>query len=130
MGLDNGIEVKKRKDIEFRKDIIDEYGEVCYWRKCWNIRKDIIEYLGKEYPTADVYEWKLDINDIESIINILSSYNEDNWEVGGNSLLGGSIWEWDEIKHTLQMQIEKLKYLVEQMKIYGDDIWVSFYDSY
>ena len=43
MGLDNGIEVKKRKDIEFKKDIIDEYGEVCYWRKCWNIRKDIIE---------------------------------------------------------------------------------------
>ena len=72
MGLDNGIDFKildKEKFGEIpawikREEWEEKYGfdyEMLYWRKCWNVRQEILIYLGS---SDDEYEWVLDLNDL------------------------------------------------------------------
>ena len=135
MGLDNSIEIKRNaytnsipelRQFELECDKAHEYDfEVCAWRKCWNIRNDILRIIGERL--SDKYEYALDKEDIDQIIKLLESYNADNFEDSG-----GCIWDWDDEEYPysekIQQDIASLKVLRQLMDKYELDVY--FYDSY
>ena len=129
MGLDNGIIVKKNgTTIEMYKNksryITYEWDtdfEVAYWRKCWNVRADIL-WLTNGWRHDQSYT-VLDKDDIYHIIKLLKSYNKNTWDKSE------TIWSWKEHKKINKRHIRNLKYLYKYMKKH-DDIEVRFYDSY
>ena len=129
MGLDNSIEVKRNEYTDtlpelqrFNVEWDTKYEfEICYWRKCWNIRNDIISILGNRWN--DNFETPLTSEDIDKIIVALKSLNAKNWYNHGSS-----IWEWDEYDDHIKCDIKKLKQLRKLMKKY--DLEVVFIDSY
>jgi hypothetical protein len=134
MGLDNGINIVrndysdkikalKRFTVSYDKDEIYPF-EVCYWRKCWNVRGEILDIVGVENECQ--YMFTLDIPMIEEIISVLESYNAKTWIYGS---WADSIWEWSEHKRANRRHIKNLKHLVRVMKKYPD-LEVYFYDSY
>lgn len=137
MGLDNWIEVKDTKSTsaipelqQFKGEYLNNF-EICYWRKCYNIRKKIIEALWDKWSNTccemQVYDGQLDAHDIEVIIDVLQSFNSDNWNDAG-----GSIWDWDDeewpYSEHVQRDIENLKIVRTLMDQYKLEVW--FYDSY
>lgn len=90
MGLDDGI-IIKCKSKEEAQSIIDEASthlnslslydknvEVCYWRKCWNIRREIISVL---YMNRDEVYHTIDLEDIKPIIKRLSKFlDKETWD--------------------------------------------------
>lgn len=134
MGLDNGIQIKRKQglpDEVFKKFDTDisrkwEYDlEVAYWRKCWNIRALIYNALGAEWENDS--KVPMDRQDVLNVIKALKGVNRKNWE--DNEWGGGSIWEWDEYKDSHRRNIANLKWLARFMKKHLD-IEVYFYDSY
>lgn len=130
MGLDSGVIIKKNDKTEAVDDKLSalfeeythgQYYDVCYWRKCYNLRNEILYIIGHRFD--EEYEFGLDVEDVEQIIEYLSSINEDNWEDSGQS-----IWEWNEMEEHIQNDIENLNALVELMNEHDMD--VVFYDSY
>ena len=86
MGLDNGICIK-RNEYSNKIKILSKYEEsydtrkiydfdICYWRKCWNVRRDIFQVINAEEDS--MYHFNLDIYDIKEILKVLKSYNEKN----------------------------------------------------
>ena len=136
MGLDNGIYVKKNaltKSINLNDTFIgDSYNrdeiDITYWRKCWGLRNDIIDYLYNKYDINenDIGTFKLDTDDINIIISIVSSWrNKKKWNNESNS-----IWTWKEIKDSLVQNLIDLTYLLVKMEDYPGGFEVYFYDSY
>ena len=135
MGLDNSIEIKRNaytnsipelRQFELEYDKAYEYDfEICYWRKCWNIRNDILWIIGERF--GDQYEYVLTKEDIDQIIKLLESYNAGNFEDSGSY-----IWDWDDDEYPyskkIQQDIESLKVLRQLMDKYELDVY--FYDSY
>lgn len=135
MGLDNGVEIRRNEHtssiLELRRfepeyDKTHEYDfEICYWRKCWNVRNDILWIIGERF--GDQYEYNLDKEDIDQIIKLFESYNADNFEDSG-----GCIWDWDDeewpYSEKIKQDIENLKMLRQLMDKYDLDVY--FYDSY
>ena len=100
----------------------DYGGEVCYWRKCWGLREDVINALGERDEEFDYY---LTADDVFIIRKIIVGYffNPRRWR--------GSIWEWKEIWRRQFRHILSLGWLERYMRHHPDDIeWVIFYDSY
>ena len=124
MGLDNGICVRrnaKTNDIKELQPFIEPYENdfsICYWRKCYNIKNDILWVL--EIRSDPQYEFEVTSENLGDIIAILASYNEDNWE--------GSIWDFGNIKEQLEQDIKNLQLLQDLMEKY--ELEVYFYDSY
>ena len=112
MGLDNGIIIKYKNGIE---------EEICYWRKCWNIRKLIFDCIDSNEM---LFEYSLSLDDLVDIYNALKTLNKENWSENG-----GSIWEWEEIRKGLKRDIKTLNKLIKRMKK-EPDLEVIFYDSY
>jgi hypothetical protein len=105
-------------DKEFRYDF-----EICYWRKCWNVRHMVMDRVAGSY---DNFEVALTKDDIDNIIDGLNSFNGANWDLDG-----GSIWEWDGewgYSDYIQQNIEDLKLLRQLMDKY--ELEVYFYDRY
>lgn len=133
MGLDNGIEIRKNKrteelklDAKFSTEYSDTHLEVCYWRKCWGLRNRIVKYLVYKYNSDEyVGVWKLDIEDINQILDILEYFN--NKKVWNEE---ESIWEWKNYKKTIRRNINDLHYILAKMEDFPDDFEVIFYDSY
>ena len=135
MGLDNGINIRRTEYTDnipelkrFEDDWCRKYKsnfEVCYWRKCWNIRHMI--FYTVENIDNNGYSELLTKQDIENIIKGLQSFNADNWQDNG-----GSIWEWEDeewsYSYKLKQDIKNLQVLSELMDKY--DLEVYFYDSY
>lgn len=135
MGLDNGIQIKRNtytnsipelKQFELTYDNKHQFDfEVCYWRKCYNIRNMIMNVVesARDNDNSDI----LTTTDIEKIIHGLQSFNSANWQENG-----GSIWDWDDEEYPysekIQRDIENLKNLQTLMEKY--DLEVYFYDSY
>ena len=67
MGLDNGLVIRKR-DQKVSK-------EIAYWRKCWNVRGDILDIIDS---TEEKYCYEISPNQLLQIVKILSKYNEKN----------------------------------------------------
>ena len=102
MGLDNGIQFKILDKQKFgdipkwfrREDWEDQHNfdyEVLYWRKCWNVRAEILSYLPFTHDEGGEFDMTLD--QLQDILGILKNlYTKANWDEGG------SIWSWEEIK--------------------------------
>lgn len=136
MGLDNGIcvrrtpETTKIKELEvFNRDWDTELKydfSVTYWRKCWGLRNDVLFLIGKRWASEEEWKFKLTKDDVDNIIELLVSYNEETWE--------DSIWEWTSeeegwsYSEYVKQNIEDLKLLRQFMDKY--DLEVYFYDSY
>lgn len=148
MGLDNGITLKLRrpltdndfynaenrelilthnwrKDPEPNEDGMYEY-EICYWRKCWNIRERILDILGGDRGDigGGIYE-DLKSNDIIAIADqlfILIYNGAEKWD--------DSIWEYEEVVARLGEDIARLGWLVRFIAKNPMQYEIEFYDSY
>lgn len=133
VGLDNGICVKrneytnnipelKRFEVDWDKDHKYDF-EVAYYRKCWNIRYDLFD-LGIGYNEG---YYSMTKQDVETMIELLQSYNAENFTDNGTC-----IWDWDDeewpYSEKIQRDIENLKILRVLMDKY--ELEVYFYDSY
>ena len=107
----------------FEEEWAKKYGydfEICYWRKCWNIRSLIFGCIGSCDNDGEV---PIKREDIPKIIDILKSLNSKNWEDEG-----GSIWTYEEQKPHIKQQIKDLKKVYRLMGKHNLDVY--FYDSY
>lgn len=121
MGLDNGITKRhKNEAINYLTD------EVCYWRKWWGFRNDVVHYLCNKYDTdRETYEWELDKEDVLEIIDILKSWdNKEKWTMESRSVWH---WDYDHVSNQIHHHITSLRKMLREVT--NDDI-VEFYDSY
>jgi len=127
MGLDNGINIKCRDiDLPYFKDYkwLADNGEseVCYWRKFWGFRNDVVNHFGQEEECADI---ELDADKITELIEILEKYLERKFY----NNYGDSIWDYEDyLIHNIQC-LKNLKCVREYLKIHPD-VRCYFYDSY
>lgn len=134
MGLDNGIQFKILDKQKFgdipkwfrREDWEDQHNfdyEVLYWRKCWNVRAEILSYLE---ASDDEYEWTLSLMDLQDICKILKKlYTKENWDEGG------SIWSWDEIKKNYPANLKYARKVLKWLETKPEGSYeLYFYDSY
>lgn len=134
MGLDNGIQIRRTPETNkieelkvFNQGLDQELKydfKVTSWRKCWNIRNDIFGLgIGYDGSCHD----NLTKEHIDQIIDLLKSYNAENWEDGGHC-----IWEFDDevwpYSEHIKQDIESLQLLLQLMDQYELDVY--FYDSY
>ena len=126
--MDNGIVIKKNdKTVNIEDKLANTFEEyrteysVTYWRKCWNLRNEILYIINHRYD--EEFEYALDAECVEQIIEYLRSLDADTWNDSGDSL-----WDWEEMEEHIRQDIENLSVLVEFMQEY--DLDVVFYDSY
>jgi len=136
MGLENGV-------VLYTKDPVDvalplDFGErstptfdgneycysICFWRKCWNIRRDIITALGGDYDDGN--RDFLDVGDVKAIWHVINHLNKKKrWNEGD------SIWTYKEIRDHLDGDLTALEWLIYVMRqLNPDNYHVEFYDSY
>ena len=142
MGLDNGIRLIMRQKIDPKEDILfndfekidfDEfatneykdgyYYDVCYWRKCWNIREMIFDILDADRNSlSEKYEIDKP-SQIQEISDRLYKMlqNGEDWE--------NSIWDFEDMITPLAYDIVNLAALKRIMTKYTN-VKVEFYDSY
>jgi hypothetical protein len=130
MGLDNGIEIRRRDDLPLCTSIFDEewrkrnsYNlEVAYWRKCWNVRSIIFNILQRgDDNDSDI---EITREEVLEIIKQLKRINRRNFYD-----MGSCFWEWDEFKIFNRRNICNLTKLARMMKKHPE-IVPYFYDSY
>lgn len=134
MGLDNAIQVRRNKYSnevvalkQFEEDWDKEHKydfEVCYWRKCWNVRSDIMSLTSAPYDGGGGH-FEVTTDELKKICKLLKSYNKDSW--GESSY--GSIWSWEEHKKINAKHIKNLKKLIKLTQKYPE-LEVYFVDSY
>lgn len=145
MGLDNGIVLRVKGKIDPEDRILsipgiekdDWYEEnrpgftqydICYWRKCWNIR-DILfvncdDAIGKE----DCGTYSLTIDELEAIrhsLYLTICEGPDAWNDGDQS-----IWDFEEAMNFLPWDLVRLSALINYMEENGGRCEAFFYDSY
>ena len=103
MGLDNGITLVIKNEAlfedlprwfkHFSKD--DNEYDILYWRKCYNIRIEIISLLAYRCKVdADDNTTPIDLPTFEAILEMLDScYNLEWWQENDDS-----IWDWDDFE--------------------------------
>lgn len=136
MGLDNGINLKiknKEKFGNIPKWIIYEdwerkYGydyEVNYWRKCWNVRREVLTFLGIS-TNSDGGDYAITINDLIGINKKLRKmYTKKNWDESQ------SIWRYKEIKRNYRAKLRYANRVAKWLKTKPvDSFELYFYDSY
>lgn len=141
MGLDNGIILRTKHEVKFPSELnmieCVDYGfaddnktvafyeyHLCYWRKCYSLRQDIIHDINMN---SESYCKLLTIDDVKNIWHILNYYNKKkHWN------RAESIWEWRDIKDSIRRHLLRLEWLIYFMKTHEDesDFAVLFYDSY
>lgn len=131
MGLDNGIMVCRKDNLPFGIRHLDYDGwrkehhldiEIAYWRKCWGIRRTILDILG--VSSEDDSEFEMNGCEVLAVIRALKTINKKNWEERA-----GDYWTWEEYKNTHRWNIRRLKRLARIMRRHPD-LEVYFYDSY
>ena len=130
MGLDNGLDLHTKKPVDFPKELnINDWwqsnGEyhygICYWRKCWNIRREVAYII--EAPLDYVAKYNLDVSEVKNIWRAINELNSKRaWESGE------SIWSYDEIRDHLDRDLLRLEWLIGFMR--DHECQVEFYDSY
>lgn len=125
MGLDNGVILEARIDIPHPQwDWMskDPETEICYWRKFWGFRNEIVTTFGQEDECADIY---LDKNGLLTFIEILETYLDRDYYIN----FGESIWTYEEyLVHNIEC-LENLKVVVKYLEE-NPDVKCYFYDSY
>ena len=141
MGLDNYILITIKDSKKFGRipkwirrsewDINHNAIELSYWRKCWNVREEIFDYINKNgCPAVDEYqeyEYELNIDDVLSILKQIKTnlYSAKKWN---NS---DSIWKWNEVKQHYKYNLRKAQKILKWLKRKSVDSYqITFYDSY
>ena len=138
MGLDNGITIcsSKRKltrsdlptyfNYPFQQDYTDGKVEICYARKCWGLRSDIIRHTDWDEVTENECYYRIyNPNKIYGLIERVASWlDQKTWEEDGNS-----IWTYDEIRPNLVKWIINLAFAIPLMEL-NPELYLEFYDSY
>lgn len=150
MGLDNGIMLRVKvdtivpndifiskyditrdfDDFDVRLDCIPAGGykvEICYWRKCWALRNEIVKILDAPYMGGAT---SIKGEQLDKIIGIIKKYiNKEYYDdVANGGGYGGMLWEYEDIIDSLRWQLKALEWCKELMKT--QDIELEFYDSY
>lgn len=138
MGLDNGLLIKTKKIIP--EDSVPDYVElagfystpdgttwayeVCYWRKCWNIRNMILEVLDAPGSGGGYYDVnpKQLVQIRDGIYHFLT--DGDQWDDEG-----ASIWDFKDMIPTLAQNIVDITWALDYLKEHPY-AYVQFYDSY
>ena len=109
------------------EDKYDRDYEVMYWRKCWNVRYEILSYLG---ASDDEYEWSLDLNDMKEILKLLKNmYKPRLWQADYDGHM--TIWSWDDVKNSYRSNLRYMKRVIKWLATKPTDSYeVYFYDSY
>ena len=134
MGLDNGIEVRRKDNLpncvlcfdddEWRRRHVYDL-EVAYWRKCWNVRNIIFDVLRR----GDDNDSVIDITR-EELLEIIKRLEDDlHYFDFLEGEWGGCIWEWNDFRRFQKWNLKNLKKLARMMKRHPE-IEVIFYDSY
>ena len=136
MGLDNGIQFKILDKQKFgkipswfrREAWADKYEydyEILYWRKCWNVRSAILDYLCDFFDEEEV-ETNITPDQLEDIFAILKTlYTKENWNKGG------SIWSWDEIGKNYPANLKYARKVLKWLKTKPEGSYQLYlYDSY
>lgn len=134
MGLDNGIKLRTKQEIDpemipyyvkvtrdtFTKNAI-EY-DVCYWRKCWNIRHEVLSIIGRDTTGSNDFELNSkQIKEIRDTLLQMLCYGED-WD-------DGSIWTFEEMIPRLAQDAVDLTWLLKYLEE-DKTAYAYFYDSY
>lgn len=147
MGLDNGITLRLKKDsftiketnalnkfnvVGFNSENENTFDiDLLYWRKCWNIRGEIFDFLADNGYNVnnDTYEYDLSIDMMLKLAKRLESILKPSWWSDNCD----SIWSWDECGKNyirdLKSCIKALKAL-KKMNKSEDSYRIFFYDSY
>lgn len=134
MGLDNGIVLRtkgelSKEDVPEWVDIDTKFRpyspysyDVCYWRKCWNIRSVI---MGAITMKDNDYEKELTIDNLKSISKCLCEILEDpyGWDESY------CIWEFKEMIPRIAQNIININWLINYLQSHSNAYCV-FYDSY
>lgn len=140
MGLENGIVLATHHKINMddipEYIVIEEddwrnndddyndgyYYDVCYWRKCWNIRKFILSLDNIEFGKREG-EYELDINHLTALQKKEIEYLCDmsKWE--------DSIWYPEDMLCSLAQDIANLGWLKDYIMSHKFTK-IIFYDSY
>lgn len=130
MGLDNGI-IVKGLSLEEVPRVLDsrEFSggiTICYWRKWWGFRNEVVDYLQNRYLSLDEqYEWELDIKDLAKIYEIYINCTKEEWWLSYSD----SIWSYEEIAPQIDKELMRLQWLIT-CKMNYPDAQIIFYDSY
>lgn len=126
MGLDNGIVLKTKikHDISpyFNRGIHPDEYDVCYWRKFWGFRNEVVREFKQREPCTDI---PLDAEGIGRLRCILEQYlDRDYYENNGNS-----IWSYEEyLLHNIRC-LKNLEILQNFLEEHPNEK-CYFYDSY
>lgn len=140
MGLDNGLILHTKELIEIPKEIdgfialepvslinavFPYHYELCYYRKCWNLRREIGRAINAESVEYVSKPW-LTISDVKNIWHAINEINSKRiWESGD------TIWTWREIKPILDRDLLVIEWLISYMRTHDSSTYmVEFYDSY
>ena len=132
MGLDNGIEIKRRADLPaaafayFDEEWCAKNNydlEVAYWRKCWNVRSIIFDLLNIE--DFNDSQTPMTVEDVDAVIAALRKINKKNWLDRGTTA-----WEWKEFKDIQRRNIRNLRRLCYVTQKKPEVFEVYFYDSW
>lgn len=142
MGLDNGIvlytldEVKVPSELEirFRTWNDERYSQfeysydICYWRKCWNVRRQIMNRCGIKNENDPDGIYLLDIDQVKQIWTAINYLNKKKiWDVKEDD----SIWTYKEMRDHLDYDLLALEWLIHFMRNHDPKTYrVIFYDSY
>lgn len=131
MGLDNGIILKNPKlkqippYVKPRFEGNTEYFDVCYWRKCWGIRRIFLRVLDPEHKYENSCKIPIDAEDIPALQRALKPFfDKKYWEENAES-----IWEYEDYLNVLLQDWVSLCWLENYLKN-NLDSECYFYDSY
>ena len=116
-------ELEEEETQELQIEPKDELVEICYWRKCWGIRNEIVLHLKKCNPDIE-YAYKTPLDELDGICDIINKFTKEYYY----NMYARSIWDWDEMVDKLKLQITRLEWCKELLK--EDKIELEFYDSY
>ena len=145
MGLDNGVTLSFKQDVfskrkleKFKKlgsfvyfNNIDTYEiDILYWRKCWNVRGEVFNFLRKEgYDIQDNdYIAEMDIKTTRRLIKYLRKYISDSKQWKEDYEDGTTIWESNDVY--VEQLDTAVKYLNMLRFTNSSKYRLYFYDSY
>lgn len=125
MGLDNGFEVKNINRQAMPSFVYyNKYDEdeIIYWRKCWGLRRVVLNALHAGDEDGII---KVEREDIPAILRGIKPYfHSDYYEENADS-----IWTYDEFFDNLMSSYMTLVWLYDYWDTHPE-IEVEFYDSY